>query len=84
MRLAEQGKLDLDAPVSRYVPEIQDDRIRIKHLLSHTSEGTRRASSSNRRQQPAPRRRLERRGLNPAPVLGPATRAPGRRARGRR
>ena len=40
LRLAEQGKLDLDAPVSRYVPEIQDDRIRIKHLLSHTSEGT--------------------------------------------
>lgn len=40
LRLAEQGKLDLDAPVSRYVPEIQDDRIRVKHLLSHTSEGT--------------------------------------------
>ena len=40
LQLAEQGKLDLDAPVSRYVPEIQDDRIRIKHLLSHTSEGT--------------------------------------------
>ena len=40
LQLVEQGKLDLDAPVSRYVPEIQDDRIRIKHLLSHTSEGT--------------------------------------------
>ena len=26
--------------MSRYVPEVQDDRIRIKHLLSHTSEGT--------------------------------------------
>ena len=40
LQLVEQGKLDLDAPVSRYVPEIKDDRIRIKHLLSHTSEGT--------------------------------------------
>ena len=40
LQLVEQGKLDLDAPVSRYVPEIQDDRVRIKHLLSHTSEGT--------------------------------------------
>ncbi len=38
LQLVEQGKLDLDAPLSRYVPEIQDDRIRIKHLLSHTSE----------------------------------------------
>ena len=40
LQLVEQGKLDLDAPVSRYVPEIKDDRIQIKHLLSHTSEGT--------------------------------------------
>ncbi len=40
LQLVEQGKLDLDAPVSRYVPEIQDDRVRIKHLLSHTSDGT--------------------------------------------
>lgn len=40
LQLVELGKLDLDAPVSRYVPAIQDDRIRIEHLLSHTSEGT--------------------------------------------
>ncbi|MDR7136102.1 CubicO group peptidase (beta-lactamase class C family) [Lysobacter niastensis] len=40
LRLVEQGKLDLDAPVSRYVPEIKDDRVQIRHLLSHTSEGT--------------------------------------------
>ena len=40
LQLVEQGKLDLDAPVSHYVHEITDDRIRIKHLLSHTSEGT--------------------------------------------
>jgi len=40
LQLIEQDKLDLDAPVSRYVPEITDDRVRIKHLLSHTSEGT--------------------------------------------
>ena len=40
LQLGEQGKFDLDAPVSRYVPEIKDERVRIKHLLSHTSEGT--------------------------------------------
>ena len=40
LQLVEQGKLDLDAPVSRYVPEIKDDRILVKHLLSHTSEAT--------------------------------------------
>ena len=40
LQLVEQGKLDLDAPVSRYVPEVKDERVRIKHLLSHTSEGT--------------------------------------------
>jgi len=40
LQLVEQGKLDLEAPVSRYVPEITDERIRIKHLLSHTSEDT--------------------------------------------
>ena len=39
-RLVEQGKLALEAPVSRYVPEIKDARIRIEHLLSHTADGT--------------------------------------------
>jgi len=40
LQLAEQGKLDLDEPVSRYVPDVKGDAVRIKHLLSHTSEGT--------------------------------------------
>jgi CubicO group peptidase (beta-lactamase class C family) len=40
LRLVEQGKLDLDEPVSRYAPEVTDDRVHIRHLLSHTSEGT--------------------------------------------
>jgi CubicO group peptidase (beta-lactamase class C family) len=40
LRLAEQGKLDLDEPVSRYSDDFKDDSAKIKHLLSHTSEGT--------------------------------------------
>jgi CubicO group peptidase (beta-lactamase class C family) len=38
LQLAEQGKLDLDAPATRWVPELTDGRIRVKHLLSHTSQ----------------------------------------------
>jgi CubicO group peptidase (beta-lactamase class C family) len=40
MQLVEQGKLDLDEPVSRYASDFKDDQVKIKHLLSHTSEGT--------------------------------------------
>ena len=40
LQLVEQGKLDLDEPVSRYSDDFKDDSVRIKHLLSHTSEGT--------------------------------------------
>jgi len=40
LQLVERGKLDLDEPVSRYTTEIQGDSVHIKHLLSHTSEGT--------------------------------------------
>jgi CubicO group peptidase (beta-lactamase class C family) len=40
MQLVEQGKLDLDEPVARYSDDFKDDRVRIRHLLSHTSEGT--------------------------------------------
>src|SRR5688572_7443393 len=32
-RLVEQGKLDLDAPVSKWIPSITDDRVLVKHLL---------------------------------------------------
>lgn len=41
MRLVQDGKLSLDDPVTRYgvyLPE--GDRILVRHLLSHTSEGT--------------------------------------------
>ena len=38
LRLADAGKLDLDAPVSRALPEFKaDDRVTMRHLLSHTS-----------------------------------------------
>jgi CubicO group peptidase (beta-lactamase class C family) len=40
LRLVEQGKLDLDEPVSHYSADFKDDAVRIRHLLSHTSEGT--------------------------------------------
>ena len=40
MRLVDQGRLDLDAPVSTYLPEYprpQGDRITMRQLLSHTA-----------------------------------------------
>jgi CubicO group peptidase (beta-lactamase class C family) len=40
MQLVEQGKLDLDEPMSRYSSDFKDDSVKIKHLLSHTSDGT--------------------------------------------
>ena len=40
LQLMDQGKLGLDEPVSRYTSEVQGDSVQIKHLLSHTSEGT--------------------------------------------
>ena len=40
MQLAEQGKLNLDEPMSHYSSEFKNDSVKIKHLLSHTSEGT--------------------------------------------
>jgi CubicO group peptidase (beta-lactamase class C family) len=39
MKLVEDGKLNLDEAVADYVPDVQDRRVRIKHLLSHTSGG---------------------------------------------
>src|SRR6185503_4033864 len=39
LRLVEQGKLDLDEPVSRYSDALQDASLTTKPLLSHTSEG---------------------------------------------
>ena len=42
MQLVEQGQVDLDAPVTRYLPEFQpestfDEDITIRHLLAHRS-----------------------------------------------
>ncbi|MET8815074.1 serine hydrolase domain-containing protein [Streptomyces sp. NPDC004549] len=38
MQLADEHKLDLDAPVNRYLPGLlPDDRITVRHLLSHRS-----------------------------------------------
>jgi CubicO group peptidase (beta-lactamase class C family) len=40
LQLVDQGKLDLDEPMSRYSGDFKDDSVKIKHLLSHTSQGT--------------------------------------------
>jgi CubicO group peptidase (beta-lactamase class C family) len=41
MQLVEKGKLDLDDPVGRYGIRIKSPgKIRVRHLFSHTSEGT--------------------------------------------
>lgn len=39
MQLVEQGKLDLDEPMSHYSSDFKDESVRVKHLLSHTSGG---------------------------------------------
>jgi CubicO group peptidase (beta-lactamase class C family) len=45
MQLVEKGQLELDAPIgpytpSMYAPAITNTRVQIRHILSHTSEGT--------------------------------------------
>jgi len=45
MQLVEKGQLTLDEPIakytpSKYAPAITDERVQIRHILSHTSEGT--------------------------------------------
>ncbi|HET7705661.1 MAG TPA: exo-beta-N-acetylmuramidase NamZ domain-containing protein [Thermoanaerobaculia bacterium] len=35
--LVQQGKVELDAPVSSYIPEIASKEITVRHLLTHTS-----------------------------------------------
>jgi CubicO group peptidase (beta-lactamase class C family) len=40
MRLVDQGRIDLDAPVYRYLPDFRDvhkDSITVRHLLSHSA-----------------------------------------------
>jgi CubicO group peptidase (beta-lactamase class C family) len=43
-QLSRQGKIDLEAPVTKYIPELGSEftRIRIRHLITHTSGLTRR------------------------------------------
>jgi CubicO group peptidase (beta-lactamase class C family) len=43
-QLSRQGKIDLDAPVAKYLPELSGafTRVRIRHLIRHTSVLTRR------------------------------------------
>ena len=38
MQLVEEGKLDLDEPMSKYSDEFKDDNVKVKHLLSHTAD----------------------------------------------
>ena len=35
LRLVDQGRLDLNAPMKRYLPELPDDDITLHHALSH-------------------------------------------------
>lgn len=40
LRLVEQGRLDLDAPIARYLPDVRrdtGDRVLLRHILSNTS-----------------------------------------------
>ncbi|HSN87130.1 MAG TPA: serine hydrolase domain-containing protein, partial [Thermoanaerobaculia bacterium] len=39
LQLVEQGRLDLEAPVSRHVTWQVPAHVRVRHVLSHTSEG---------------------------------------------
>lgn len=38
LKLWETGRVDLNAPVATYLPEFQDKKITIKHLLTHTGD----------------------------------------------
>jgi CubicO group peptidase (beta-lactamase class C family) len=40
MQLVEQGKLDLDEPMSHYSSDFKDDSVKIKNIITHTSAGT--------------------------------------------
>lgn len=37
LQLVDEGKLNLDAPVNSYLPDLIDQRITVRHLLSHRS-----------------------------------------------
>ncbi|WP_183041116.1 serine hydrolase domain-containing protein [Salipaludibacillus neizhouensis] len=37
LQLLEKGLIELDEPVTSYIPELNDDSITVRHLLTHTS-----------------------------------------------
>ncbi len=37
LRLWDQGKIEMEAPLTRWLPAFKDDRVTIKHLLTHTA-----------------------------------------------
>src|SRR5689334_7730798 len=37
LQLVGEGKIELDAPVDRYLPGLVDGRITVRHLMQHTS-----------------------------------------------
>jgi CubicO group peptidase (beta-lactamase class C family) len=39
MQLVEQGKVSLDDSMSKYSADFKDDSVKVRHILSHTSEG---------------------------------------------
>lgn len=39
MQLVEQGKVSLDDPMSKYSDDYKDDLVKVRHVLTHTSEG---------------------------------------------
>src|SRR5688572_12186380 len=39
MQLVEQGKLDLDEPMSHYATAFKDDSVKVRHIITHTSAG---------------------------------------------
>ena len=40
MQLVEQGRVSLDDPLSKYSDEVKRDNIKVRHVLTHTAEGT--------------------------------------------
>jgi CubicO group peptidase (beta-lactamase class C family) len=40
MQLVEEGLIDLDTPIKQYGIDLGNDAITVRHLLTHTSEGT--------------------------------------------
>jgi CubicO group peptidase (beta-lactamase class C family) len=40
MQLVEEGKVNLDDPMSKYSRDFKDDGVKVRHVLTHTSEGT--------------------------------------------